>query len=347
MHTGHANSRWQRASGWGIILLIASTLGMIGLLPGGTEAQTQGTTPGSPSARPAIPPATTPVGDSPTITLTPREGPVKTLVTLQGEGWPPESQMVIAYDSDASCASPNLTRLPLDPPPTVNSAGAFSVSFHWPAVSATGTWYICAATSDGAATSVATFNVLSLSPPSLTILTKGPFVSGQTMRVQGQNWLPGGWYISFALQRVNSSSSFPLEESSISLFNGSFGPISITIPTYLPPGSYVLVATMEQRALEAQSSAFTIAATPTPTPTATPTPSPTPTITPTPTPIIKQPQTTSTPKRLSGPLLALVIISGGMALTFAFIGTALLIYLRRTRPMPSAPFALERYDEDT
>jgi hypothetical protein len=175
------------------------------------------------------------------------------------------------------------------------------------------------------------------------MLTKGPFMPGQQITVQGKNWFPGGWSISFALQRAHSAGSFPLEESAISLFNGTFS-TSVTIPPYIPAGSYVLVATMEQQALQAQSGIFTILATPTPTPTPTPSPSPTPPIIVTPTPIISHHPPPATPHRLSGTLLALVIISGGMAFAFALIGAALLIYLLRSRPMPSATLALEHAD---
>ena len=168
---------------------------------------------------------------------------------------------------------------------------------------------------------------------------------GQTMTVQGQNWFPGGWSISFSLQRVHSAGSFFLEASAISRFNGTFDPTTITIPTYLPPGSYVLVATMEQQALRAQTGAFTISPTPTPTPTATLSPSPTPPIIITPTPATSHPRSPSTAHRLNGTLLALVIISGSMALAFALIGTALLIYLVRSRPTPSTALVLEQLDE--
>jgi hypothetical protein len=270
---------------------------------------------------------------------------VKTLVHLQGNGWPSGSQVLISYDSDASCTGSNLTEISPDPKPTVSSTGTFSASFPWPAVSAIGFWYICAATAAGDASGFAAFAVLSLSPPSLTILTKGPFMPSQTMTVQGQNWLPGGLFIAFSFRPVGTKTSYFLDEYAISLQNGTFSAATpIVIPSYLPPGKYVLVATMEQQALVAQSSAITIIATPTPTPTATPSPSPTPVITLTPAPTV-HPRPPSTPHRLSGTLLALVIISGSMALAFALIGAALVMYLRHSRPIPQAPLALEPYDE--
>jgi hypothetical protein len=340
MHTGYMSNTWQRASGWFVIMLISATA-ITSLLPGRADAYSLEPA----SLHPSSQPSTSPAANAPTISPTPNQGPVKTLVTLQGTDWPPESQVLISYDSDPSCSGPDLTELSPDPKPTVNSAGRFSTSFSWPTVSETGSWYVCAATSDRTATGTAVFTVLSLSPPSLTILTKGPFMPGQTMTVQGQNWLPGGWNISFALQPVQSTASFPLEETVISLFNGTFEPISITIPLYLAPGSYILVATMEQRALEAHSTTITIEATPTPTPTATPSPSPTPPISATATPIISNQQPPSTPRRLSGTLLALVIISGSMALAFALIGGALLMYLMRKRALsPASPIG-EPYDE--
>jgi hypothetical protein len=188
--------------------------------------------------------------------------------------------------------------------------------------------------------------VLSLSPPSLTLDSQGPFMPGQTISVQGKNWLPGGWAISFALQPTKGTGSFPLEETTISLFNGTFDTLTITIPLYMQAGSYVLVASMEQQALQATSKPITINIPPTPTPTATVLPSPTPHVTATPTPNGAHQQPPTTPHRLSGTLLALVIISGSMALSFALIGTVLLMYLRRRRALASIPGAIE-HDEET
>ncbi|HLW02033.1 MAG TPA: hypothetical protein VKT82_25495 [Ktedonobacterales bacterium] len=346
MHIGHASNRWQRASGWLIIFLVASVVAMIGLLVEGTATQALGSTPHRQSIQSALLSTSTPVPSSPAISPTPDQGPVKTQVTLQGTSWPAGSQVLLSYDNNPDCTVPNLTELSPDPKPTAGSDGTFSISFPWPSVPQTGLWYICAATNDGTASSVASFNVLSVSPPSLTILTKGPFMPGETMTVQGQNWFPGGWSISFALQPAKSTGSFSLEETATSLHNGTFTPTPITIPNYLAPGNYTLVATMEQQALEARSSTISILATPTPTPTATPSPTPTSIITVTPTPPKKSlTQPPSPSHHISGTLLALLIISGSMAFSFAVIGAALLIYLLRSRSRPSAPLALERFDE--
>lgn len=345
MRTGHTSSRWQRASGWFIIFLLLGTTATVALQPDGAGAHILRT-----ASRHVISQASshldsTPGPNSPTITSIPNQGPVKTLVHIQGNGWPSGSQVIISYDNDASCAGPNLTELSPDPKPTVSSTGTFSASFPWPAVSAIGLWYICAATAAGDASGATSFDVLSLSPPSLTILTKGPFMPGKTMTVQGQNWLPGGLFIAFSFRPVGTKTSYFLDEYAISLQNGTFSTATpITIPSYLPPGKYVLVATMEQQALQAQSSTITVIATPTPTPTATPSPSPSPIVTLTPTPFI-HPRPSSTPHLLNGTLLALLIISGSMALAFALIGTALLIYIRRSRPIPQTPAALEPYEE--
>jgi len=187
MHTGHANNRWQRASGWFIIFVVSSVPTIIGLLPQGAGTYGLGVPSHHLSSQSPLSPASTPVPSSPVIIPTPNQGPVKTLVTLQGTGWPSGSQVLLSYDSSSDCTPPNLIELSPDPKPTVGSDGAFNASFSWPKVSETGLWYICAASSDGAATGIASFNVLSLSPPSLTILTKGPFMPGETMTVQGQN----------------------------------------------------------------------------------------------------------------------------------------------------------------
>jgi hypothetical protein len=344
MYTGHASIRWEQVSSFLITFLIASAAAIVSLPPKDTNTHSLESAAHQRKAQPIVRPVDTPVPVPPTIIPTPNQGPVGTLVTLQGTGWPAGSQVLISYDSDATCADPNLTELSPDPKPTVNSAGTFSANFLWPTVSALGSWYICAATSDNAAAQNAAFTVLSLSPPSVTITTKGPFMPGQTMTVQGKNWLPGGLYIAFSLRPSKTKTSYPLEEFAISLQNGTFSPTPITIPPYLPPGNYVLVATMEQQALEAQSGVIKIAATPTPTPTATPSPSPTPLITVIPTSSINHQQTPPPAHHLTGTLLALVIISGGMAFSFALIGLALLIYLKRSRPTPLATASLEQYD---
>jgi hypothetical protein len=345
MYRGHVSSRWKRASEWLVIFLAASLFAGFNPLVESTKAGAGE----SPSLRKSIHsplhPASTMVS-GPTIIPTPTQGPVKTQITLQGTGWPSGNQVLLSYDSSSECTAPNLTELSPDPKPTAGSDGSFNVSFPWPAVPGIGTWYICAATSDDAATGVASFTVLSLSPPSLTILTKGPFMPGEIMTVQGQNWFPGGWNISFALQPVKSTGSFSLEETATSLYNGTFNPTLITIPSYLSAGGYILVATMEQQALQAHSNAISILATPTPTPTATPSPSPTPITTITPTPPKKShTQPPSPTHHLSGTLLALVIISGSMAFSFALIGAALLLYLLRRRSRLSAPLALEQLKE--
>ncbi len=94
----------------------------------------------------------------------------------------------------------------------------------------------------------------------------------------------------------------------------------------------MLVASAENEALLAKTAPFEIDALPTPTPTPSPSPSPSPTptaiITPTPLPIHPQ----KPPEHhIGGTLLALLVISGGMALAFALVGAALLIYLVRSR----------------
>ncbi len=338
----HPTARTRRQQfGWLTICAIISILAMIGLAPGnaGAHAPAQAWQPASLSS--ALRPASTPVSDSPALTLAPPSGPVGTRVKLQGTGWPADGQLLIKYDDVSTCNNANLTELSPDPNPTANAAGAFSITFAWPAVSSAQMWYACVVTSDGTLTDDTPFQVLSLNVPSISLSAKGAFMPGQTFSVQGQNWFPGGLLITFALQRSRSTFSLPLEEYTASLLNGTLLPVTITIPADVSPGSYTLVATAEQQALQGQSSAFTIQATPTPTPTPMPSPSPTPTNTPDPTPVIVHHQTPPpTPRQLSGGLLALVIISGSMALCFVLIGAAILTYLLRSRSNRLAAFAI-------
>jgi hypothetical protein len=264
--------------------------------------------------------------------LNPNIGPVGTTVTVQGSDWPAQSSVQFKY-SATSCASPDVQNIPNAPTTTVDKAGSFSASFTWPAVPHTGAWYVCPVTSDGAASSSGAFNVQSINPPTVNLTTNGPFTLGERITVQGLNWLPGGLTIALSLQPVKGTTSFPLDQSPISLIGtGAIGPIIVTIPGYLLSGQYMLVASAENEALLAQTDTFEIDAppTPTPTPSPSPSPSPSPTATITPTSLPTHPQK-SPEHRIGGILLALLVISGGMSLAFALVGTALLIYLVRSR----------------
>jgi hypothetical protein len=192
---------------------------------------------------------------------------------------------------------------------------------------------LCAATSDGLIVASNTFQVLALNPPSVAITHTGTITPGQQLSVQGANWLPGGLLITFALLPARSNTSIPLNTTAISLLGGAFSS-SITLPLTLSAGKYTLLASAEQQALQAQTASFSVAPPPTATPSPSPSPEPpTPVVTPSPTPApIKKQAPPSPSKKLTGLSLGLVIISGGMALSFALIGAALLIYLRKTRP---------------
>jgi hypothetical protein len=336
MHTCDRRTTWQHVFGWLIFFMIASTA-IISLAPANVEARSAGQALPHSRLQSALSLLDTPALDSPVLSLFPGSGPVGTLVTLTGTGWPPGSQVVISYDDVSTCDNSNLQELSPDPKPTIDTSGNFSATFPWPSISSPvpATWYACVSTSDSSATGSTPFLVLALNPPAISISAKGPFMPGQTIKAQGQNWMPGGLLIAFALQSIDTKISYPLEGSATSLTNGTFVPFSFTLPAYLSPGSYVLVASTEQEALQAQSSVFTLRDTPTPTPTPTPSPTPAPPITPTPMPVIPHHQTPP-PQQLSGALLALVITSGGMALVFALAGAALLTYLLRSRPVSPA-----------
>lgn len=334
MPTGRASRRWQ---GFGPLARRALTIGVAGIAALLLLAPAQASAPGShqrQALRPSqpLPLSSTPDPTAPQISLTPNIGPVGTTVTVQGSDWPAQSSVQFKY-SATSCTSPDVQNIPNAPTATVDKAGSFSASFTWPAVSSTGIWYVCPVTSDGAASSSGAFNVQSTSAPTVNLTTKGPFTLGQRITVQGLNWLPGGLTIALSLQPVKGNTSFPLDQSPISLIGtGAIGPIIVTIPGYLLPGQYMLVASAENEALLAKTAPFEIDALPTPTPTPSPSPSPSPTptaiITPTPLPIHPQ----KPPEHhIGGTLLALLVISGGMALAFALVGAALLIYLVRSR----------------
>src|ERR1051326_3263469 len=103
---GYTNMPWQKASGWLFMTLLSATM-VTSFLPGRAYAQSLGPA----SLDPQSQPSTTPAANSPLIIPSPSQGPVKTLVTLQGTDWPPESQVLLSYDNDPGCSGPNLTEL--------------------------------------------------------------------------------------------------------------------------------------------------------------------------------------------------------------------------------------------
>lgn len=333
MPTSRAARKWQ---GFRPLARRSITFGLAGMMALLILAPAQASAPGPRQIRASLasqqlPLGSTPDPASPAISLAPNQGPVGTTVTIQGSNWPAQSSIQLKYSS-VGCASQDVQNIPNAPTPTADKTGSFSASFAWPSVSSTGAWYVCPVTSDGAASSKATFTVLSTSAPTVSLTTKGPFTLGQRITVQGLNWLPGGLTIALSLQPVKGNTSFPLDQSPISLIGtGAIGPITLTIPGYLLQGQYMLVASAENEALLAQTAPFEIDAPPTPTPSPSPSPSPSPTPSPTSTPTPPPVHTQPPNHRIGGTLLALLVISGGMALAFALVGAALLIYLVRSR----------------
>jgi hypothetical protein len=335
---------WQMS---GLILLCGFLMAFVGLIfsPETRAVTTTNTTRLPASLRGLVPPGSTPEGDTPVVSLTPSNGPVGTLINVQGAGWPANTQLLLKYGQDPTCITAQ--ELSPDPKPTTDSAGSFAASIAWPGVPQLGGWLLCVVTSDGLSIASDSFQVLALTPPSVSITSTGAIMTGQQVSVQGTGWLPGGLLITFALQPAKSSISIPLNDTAISLLGGAFS-ASITLPVTLPAGKYTLLASAEQQALQARTSTFSVSPTPTATPSPTPSPAPpTPVTTPSPTPPPIKKQTHPAPaKTLTGLSLGLVIISGGMAFSFALIGTALLIYLHKTR-LRLSPQDTESKPEET
>lgn len=322
--------RWQM---FGIVPLCGVFLAFAGLIfsSGTPPISSKSTIMPLASFQGHIPPGGTPEADAAVITLNPPSGPVGTLISVQGVGWPANTQLLLKYGQDPTCATAQ--EFSPDPKPTTDSSGNFTATVAWPSVPQPGGWLLCAVSSDGLSIANASFQVLALNPPSVSITQTGTIIPGQQLSVQGANWLPGGLLITFALLPAHSTISIPLNTTAISLLGGAFS-ASITLPLTLPAGKYTLLASAEQQALQAKTASFSVAPTPTATPSPTPSPEPpTPVVTPSPTPApIKKQTPPPSSKKLTGLSLGLVIISGGMALAFALIGIALLLYLRKTRP---------------
>jgi hypothetical protein len=345
MHGGASVKQWGQM--FGVVLLCGLLMAFTGVIffPGARVNTSNSTARLPTSPRSFAPPGGTPEGDTAVVSLTPSSGPVGTLISIQGTGWPASTQLVLKYGQDPTCVTAQ--EVSPDPTPTTDSAGSFAATISWPSVPQTGGWLLCAVTSDGIFVASDSFQVLALNPPSVTIAHTGTIIPGQQLSVQGENWLPGGLLITFALLPAHSTLSTPLNNTAISLLGGAFSG-AVTLPMTLSAGKYTLLASAEQQALQAQTASFSVTPTPTATPSPTPSPEPpTPVITPSPTPPpIKKQTPPASPPKLTGLSLGLVIISGGMALSFALIGAALLIYLHKTRPRLS-PEGAESGQEET
>jgi hypothetical protein len=157
----------------------------------------------------------------PTITLvspSSAQGPVGAHVTIQGTNFPGGNPSIFAsVQADCSQTSGTL-------PVTANvSGGSFTATFVWPATITVGNYYICTA---GMTNSTAVYQVLSSSPPALSLSTLSAQI-GQPLTIQGTNFvgLPTGAMVSLTESGSQTGGGQPpvtLQLNPVVDNNGSF-----------------------------------------------------------------------------------------------------------------------------
>jgi hypothetical protein len=168
-----------------LLLLADATGAMPGLLSPLHAIQVQskpGDTP-TPTTGEGVTPTSTVAGPPPSITLvspSTAQGPVGAHVTIRGSNFASGSPGIFASEQ-ADC-SQSSGALPVN---DNTSAGSFTATFVWPATYPVGVYYICTA---GMSNSTAVYQVLSASPPALSLSTLTVQI-GQPLTIQGTNFV--------------------------------------------------------------------------------------------------------------------------------------------------------------
>jgi hypothetical protein len=206
------------------LLLLADAAGaMPGLLSPLHAIQVQskpGDSP-TPTTGASATPTNTVAAPPPSITLvspSSAQGPVGAHVTIQGSNFPGGSISIFA-SVQADCSQSTGTL-----PVTANvSGGSFTATFVWPATYPAGVYYICTA---GMGNSTAVYQVLSSSPPALSLSTLSIQI-GQQLTIQGRNFvgLPTGATVSLTESASQTGGGQPpvsLQLNPVVDSNGSF-----------------------------------------------------------------------------------------------------------------------------
>jgi hypothetical protein len=166
-------------------------------------------------------PTNTVAAPPPSITLvspSSAQGPVGAHITIHGSDFPGGSPSIFA-SVQADCSQPSGTL-----PVTANvSGGSFTATFVWPATFPAGVYYICTA---GMSNSTAVYQVLSSSPPALSLSTLTIQI-GQPLTIQGSNFvgLPTGAMVSLTESGSQTGGGQPpvtLQLNPVVDNNGSF-----------------------------------------------------------------------------------------------------------------------------
>ena len=221
---------------------------------------------------------------------------------------------------------------------TVNSSGAFSASFDWPAAASSGDWSVCAIGLDGLPASEGNrddgpFHVMSSHAPSLA-LSSATVNPGGSVTVSGHNWLPGQDQIFVYAGLCANCAGAPLASNLVISNAGGDFATTLTFDASATPGTYIVSAHNQNGVLDSILSGPRVTVTQAPTVTPAPTATALPTATTASggrggsTSVDGSPDSAS---GLSGALPLLLGVGGALAL----LGVA--IYFLVGRKPPTAP----------
>lgn len=214
-----------------------------------------------------------------TFTVSPTQGPVGAVITVNGSGvfFSDGTQVKLGYTvDDRTC------NLVSGGQSGVVSGSAFSGWFRWPTSTGTGTFGVCAS-ANSFVFQAGSYQVLSASVPRVAVAPTIP-KAGQQATVTGANFLPGGVSVNLIWRSTNGGQSVSLGNVSAN-GTGTFTH-TFTVPAHASTGSYIvtgLVGGGSPPVLSATTtfhvSGITLAALPTstanPSPTVAPTSAPT------------------------------------------------------------------------
>jgi hypothetical protein len=294
------------------------------------------------------------------------EGPVGATVSVQGSGWAVTSadvQMTLADAQNDTSGQPgsacqngapqvSIPGLSQQPP---DSSGNFTASFVWPAAAAATehSYWVCGQQGGTTAPGVSSFTVLSSNPPSLTISDDSQAFPGGTVKVSGQNWLPGNQPITVVVTPcLDCGPGFTSTATVTAAADGSLN-ATVNVPTQAKVGNQLYVIASNASSdpslppalnVNAPSNAprFTVPSqsAPTPTPTATPSPTPTSgaTATTTSTSTVGGNVNTAntTGSSSSNTLLVILLAAVGIVLLIG-AGIAVALFLRSRASAPAGP----------
>jgi hypothetical protein len=207
------------------------------------------------------------------FSTSPAQGPVGTVITVTGSNISNGMQIQLGYTPDfRSCLVVSDSQV------SAIANRTFTGSFRWPVNTGTGNFGVCIVEGGRQSFVIGSFQVLSTSPPQVSISPATPDAGRQAV-VTGTNFLPAGTNVNLIWQSTDGSQRLVLGSIS-SDSNGAFSQ-TLTVPSHSSSGSYTLTASSsggQPPALSASTTfhvnGITIAPVATPAKSASPTPVP-------------------------------------------------------------------------